>query len=290
VQSLVVRRGCYLYCDSPAVTTDSTSDADAPTAGVLLIGDELLSGKICDENGHFLAKVLRRRGVRLIEMAVVGDTEEAIGEALMRMVGRASLVFTSGGVGPTHDDRTLPAIAAATGRRLRRDPQMEQLLREHFGERITPAALGMADLPEGTSLRALPGWPVLRLDLFEPRVCRVYILPGVPPLLRAKVEHLEGLEGELPKAAGWHLSLLHTTIEESALAANLDALVASFPEVEIGSYPRWARDEGGRVRYHVRITFEAPAAHAASAEAARDRLAEMLGPDAVVPSPDASTL
>jgi molybdenum cofactor synthesis domain-containing protein len=287
-----------LLFDSPApVTPDRTADVDdAPTAGVLLIGDELLTGKIRDENGHFLAKVLRRRGVRLIEMAVVGDTEQAIGDALMRMLGRASLVFTSGGVGPTHDDRTLAAIASATGRRLRRNQQMEHLLREHFAERLTPAALSMADLPEGTSLRALPGWPVLRLDLSvpsessgSPRDCRIYMLPGVPPLLRAKVEHLETLD-ELPMAAGWHLAMLHTDLEESALAAKLDALVTAFPAVEIGSYPRWGRDDGGRVRYHVRVTFEAPAAHAASADAARDRLAAMLGPDALVEGLDASTL
>jgi molybdenum cofactor synthesis domain-containing protein len=278
-----------------AVTTGRTSHADAPTAGVLLIGDELLTGKIRDENGHFLAKVLRRRGVRLVEMAVVGDTEDAIGEALMRMVRQVSLVFTSGGVGPTHDDRTLPAIALATGRPLRRNEQMEGLLREHFGERITPAALAMADLPEGTSLRALPGWPVLRLDVSRPapasaQTCRIYILPGVPPLLRAKVEHLEILEGELPLGDGWHLTLLHTNLEESQLAAKLEALVAAFPMVDIGSYPRWARDEGGRVRYHVRVTFEAPTLHAASADAARDRLAVMLGPDAVFPAPDATAL
>lgn len=272
-----------------AVTTGRTSHADAPSAGVLLIGDELLTGKIRDENGHFLAKVLRRRGVRLVEMAVVGDTEDAIGEALMRMVRRTSLVFTSGGVGPTHDDRTLPAIATATGRPLQRDEQMERLLREHFGESITPAALAMADLPQGTSLRALPGWPVLRLDLTEPDTCRIYILPGVPPLLRAKVEHLETLEGELPLADGWHLTVLHTHLEESKLAPKLDALVAAFPMVAIGSYPRWARDEGGRVRYHVRVTFEAPVQHATSADAARDRLAAMLGPDTLAEAPDGTT-
>ena len=271
------------------MTTGRTPRADAPTAGVLLIGDELLTGKIRDENGHFLAKVLRRRGVRLVEVAIVGDREEEIGEALMRMARRTSLVFTSGGVGPTHDDRTLSAIAAATGRPLQRDPQMERLLREHFGASITSAALGMADLPEGTSLRALPGWPVLRLDLGVP-CCRIYILPGVPPLLRAKIEHLETLDDELPQGDGWHLALLHTNVEESKLAPKLDALVAAFPMVEIGSYPRWAREEDGRVRYHVRVTFEAPALHAPSADAARDQLASMLGPDAIVEPPDGTTL
>lgn len=267
-----------------AVTT--TGRADAPAAAILLIGDELLSGKIRDENGHFLARVLRRRGIRLVEITVVGDAEEAIGEALLRLVERAPLVFTSGGVGPTHDDRTLSAIATATQRPLERNEQMEQLLRTHYGERITPEALTMADLPRGTSLRALPGWPVLRLDLQAPHVARIYILPGVPALLRAKVEHLESIDGELPLAEGWHLVLLHTMLEESKLAPKLDALVASFPMVDIGSYPRWTRDEGGRVRYHVRVTFETPLEHAESADAARERLARMLGPGAIVDPPE----
>jgi molybdopterin-biosynthesis enzyme MoeA-like protein len=89
---------------------------------------------------------------------------------------------------------------------------------------------------------------------------------------------------------GWHLTVLHTTFDESRLAPELDTLVAAFPDVEIGSYPRWTRDEGGKVRYHVRVTFEAPLEHAPSAEEARSRLAASLGPDALVEPSDAPTL
>ena len=257
--------------------------ADAPTAAVLLIGDELLSGKIRDENGHFIAKLLRRRGVRLVEVSVVGDDVDAIGRALLRLCEAADVVFTSGGVGPTHDDVTLAAIAAATERPLTRNGPMEAQLRKHYGERISAAALSMADLPRGTQLVAEQGWPVLRLGL-EGTV--VYILPGVPGLLRAKLEHLEALPGELPQGEGWHLALLHTTLDESKLAPHLDALVEAFAEVEIGSYPRWARSDEGRIRYHVRVTFEAPAALAPQVEAARDELTRRLGPDALC-DPDA---
>jgi molybdenum cofactor synthesis domain-containing protein len=262
--------------------------ADAPTAAVLLIGDELLSGKIRDENGHFLARLLRRRGIRLLEMAVVGDRTADIGEALLRLCERADLVFTSGGVGPTHDDVTLAAIAACTGRPLTRNARMEEQLRRHYGERISDAALRMADLPRGTQLRAEQVWPVLRLDL-EPsgtgrtgaRGTRVYILPGVPGLLRAKLEHLEELEGELPRGAGWHLALLHTSLDESKLAPHLNAMLDAFADVEIGSYPRWERDGDGRIRYHVRVTFEAPTSLQARVEAAREELARRLGPEAL---------
>lgn len=258
---------------------------DAPTAAVLLIGDELLSGKIRDENGHFLARLMRRRGIRLLEMAVVGDDIADIGRTLLRLCERADVVFTSGGVGPTHDDRTLEAIAACTGRPLTRNARMEEQLRRHYGERISDAALRMADLPRGTQLRAEEGWPVLRLDLGG---SRVYILPGVPGLLRAKLEHLEELEGELPRGEGWHLALLHTTLDESKLAPHLDAVLgdSAFRDVEIGSYPRWERDGDGRIRYHVRVTFEAPVALAARVDAARAELAHRLGPDALCePSP-----
>ncbi|MGH1343224.1 MAG: competence/damage-inducible protein A [Nannocystales bacterium] len=259
-----------------------------PTAGLLLIGDELLSGKIRDENGHHLAKTLRRLGIAFVEMAMVGDHEAAIGDALVRLCTRADLVFTSGGVGPTHDDITMASIAAATGRSLQQHPEMAASLRKHYGDNLTDAALSMADVPDGTVLRGSRGWPVLRLDLdrpTDPTASRIYILPGVPSLFRSKLEQLEATDGELPRGEGWHLALLHTTLDESKLAPHLDALLAKFgaPQgpLEIGSYPRWARAEDGSIDYHVRITFEAPADAASLAETARDELAATLGADAL---------
>ncbi len=248
---------------------------EAPTAAVLLIGDELLSGKIRDENGHALACVMRRRGIRLLEICTVGDTAEEIGAAFLRLVARAQLVFTSGGVGPTHDDRTLASIAAATGRPLVRNAAMEAQLRAHYGERITDAALRMADLPAGTLLRAPTGWPVMRLDV---EGARAYILPGVPSLLRAKLEHLEALAGELPSGDGWYLAVVYTDLDESKLAAHLDAVVAEFPEIDVGSYPRWSRGEDGRIHLHVKVTLEAPTPLRARVDAARERLRAALAP------------
>ncbi len=264
-----------------------------PTAAILLIGNELLSGKIRDQNGHFLATVLRRRGIRLIEMVTVPDTLEDIGDTLLRLLARTPLVFTSGGVGPTHDDVTLEAIARATGRSLVRDPTMEGILRRHFGDTITPEALTMADLPAGTLLRAEGGWPVLRLDLggaesaVEPPqgVCenaRIYILPGIPELCQAKIEALERIPGELPDAGGWALEVLHTHLDESDLADALNGVVADFGAVEIGSYPRWTPDPQGQLRCLVRITFEASGDARPQALAARDALAAALGPAALI--------
>ncbi|MCA9654083.1 MAG: competence/damage-inducible protein A [Myxococcales bacterium] len=259
--------------------------APPPRASILLIGDELLSGKIRDENGWFLIQMLRRRGIALVELRMVGDGIDDIGRALQDLLTRAPLVFTSGGVGPTHDDRTLEAIALGTGRPLVRHPEIEAELRAYYGERLTPEALTMADLPEGTVLRAGPGWPVLRLDLHQPQPSRVYILPGVPGLLRSKVERLESLPGELPQGEGWHVAMLHCTLEESAIAARLEEILERFAGVEIGSYPRWTRGEDGRVSYHVRITFEGPATTAAHIDRARDALAASLPPEAIIADP-----
>jgi molybdenum cofactor synthesis domain-containing protein len=272
---------------SPLGSTPPASPAgDPPRAAVLLIGDELLSGKIRDENGWFLAKMMRRRGIALVEVRTVGDGLSDIGRALLELLSRVPLVFTSGGVGPTHDDRTLLAIAQATGRPLQRHPQIEAELRAYYGARLTPEALTMADLPEGTVLRAGPGWPALRLDLEVPQPSRVYILPGVPPLLRAKVERLEALDDELPRGQGWYLATLHSSVDESRLAAMLEAVLERFPGVEIGSYPRWTRGEDGRVSYHVRVTFEGAMSDAPRVDAAREALREALPPDAVLADPD----
>lgn len=249
-------------------------DVPAPTACVLLIGDELLTGKVRDENGHFLAQALRRRGIRLLEICTVGDGMDDIGAALLRLAVRAPLVFTSGGVGPTHDDRTLEAIGLATGRPLRRNPEMEAMIRHHYEGRLTDAALRMSDLPEGTTLRAMPGWPVFRLDLDG---ARIYILPGVPSLLRAKYEHLEGILGELPHAPGWHVDVVYTRLDESVLAAHLDAVVAAWPGIDVGSYPRWSRGEDGRIHMHVRVTLEGKVAVRDRVEAARAALVAALG-------------
>ncbi len=262
-----------------------------PTAAVLLIGNELLSGKIRDENGWFISQVCRRRGLALREIAVVPDELDKIGDGLVRLLRSTPLVFTSGGVGPTHDDLTMKAIALATGRPIVRNPEMEAILREHYRERIAEPALRMADVPTGTQLRALPGWPVMRLDLAagEPleagrdpldHAARIYILPGIPALLRAKIEALERLPDELPNLHDWTLVELFTRLEESSLASPLDAVVAEFPDVEIGSYPRWDPDELGRLQVEVKVTFEA---HDGSrARAARDALATRLDPGVIL--------
>lgn len=262
-----------------------------PRAAILLVGNELLTGKIRDENGWFLAGFLRRRGIELVEVATVRDDVDVIARALTRLWSLAPIVFTSGGVGPTHDDVTLEGVARAVERPLRRHPQMEAILRGHYGERSIETALRMADLPEGTELRAAHGWPVMRVPMpghagwgDEPSTAgRIYVLPGIPALLRAKVEGLGALPDELPTSAGWRLETLTTDLDESHFAPHLDAVVAAFPTVEIGSYPRWDKDAEGRALMRVKVTFEGAGDAADDVPRARLALADRLGPAHVLP-------
>ncbi len=248
----------------------------APRAALLLIGDELLTGKVRDQNGHTLAKFLRTRGIALREIAVVADEAPTIGDALMRLGAQAELLFTSGGVGPTHDDRTLAAIAQATSRPLERHANMEEVLRAHYGTRINEQALRMADLPHGMTLCATEGWPVFRLNLaaqeppHNPLGVTLYVLPGVPQLFAAKLMHL-AQSNELVQAEGWTLTELVLDRDETQLADVLSRVDTLFPTVTIGSYPSWKRLPEGGIAYEVRITFECrtsddPHAHQAQAD------------------------
>lgn len=262
--------------------------AAIPTAAVLLIGNELLSGKIRDENGWFLAGVLRRRGIDLVEVAIVPDEPQVIASTAVRLLARAEIVFTSGGVGPTHDDVTIASLAKALERPVERHAGMQKTLREYYGDKANEAALSMADVVQGTVLRADRGWPVMRVDVaagspvYERpegllRPSRLYVLPGIPSLLRAKVRALEDIDGELPQTQAWNLVRLDVAGDESQLSAPLSTVVEAFPEVAIGSYPRFLAHDDGTRSVRVQLTFEAHGAHRDQARKAAQAFAEAIG-------------
>jgi len=221
------------------------------TAAVVIVGSEVLSAKVQDENGPFLARRLHELGVELAAIHVVPDRTDAVVEALVSARRRAGWVFTCGGVGPTHDDLTLPAVARALGVPLLRHPGMEQVLRvmharHHAGAPLPHAALRMADLPEGTQLLGDPEFPTLV-------VSRVVMLPGVPSFLRHQFERVAHLLGGSP----YHLVSLYFSWGEDQLALPLAAVAEAHPEVEIGSYPRF--DDAD---HRVRVTVEGRAPEA----------------------------
>ena len=149
------------------------------TAAIVVIGNEVLSAKVTDENGPFLTRELRALGVEVRRIETVPDEVPLIVDAVNRARAAARWVFTSGGIGPTHDDVTMAAIAAAFGRRIVTDPRSLSLLEEKFGERLNPALRRLAEVPEGATLvwNEQSLFPVVTVE-------QVVILPGVPALLR----------------------------------------------------------------------------------------------------------
>jgi len=239
-----------------------------PTAAILLIGNELLSGKVEDENARYLLRELRARGVAIGRIEIVPDDLEDIATSLRALARRFDWVFTSGGVGPTHDDVTLPAVAAAFGQAMVRHPELEGLIRQRLGQGLHERDLRMADVPSGARLEHGPGGPTLSWPVVV--VQNVWILPGVPAIFRRKFEAIR----ELFNGPPIHARAVYSSSPEGAIADALDAVVSAFPTVDIGSYPHLdARD------YKVKLTLDGRDRHAV--DAAVTQLVERLG-DAVV--------
>jgi molybdenum cofactor synthesis domain-containing protein len=240
---------------------------DRRGAAAVIIGNEILTAKVQDENGPLLVRRLRDRGIPLLSIAVVPDEVDAIVEAVEAAHRRARHVFTSGGIGPTHDDVTVRAVALALGRPVVRLPEMVKLIQEHYGADATPAALRMAEAPEGAALWSQEGiwYPVLTCD-------GVYMLPGVPQLFRIQLENvLARLErGKV------HLRCLYLAAQEAEIAHALDAVALAMPQVSIGSYPSFDRGLG----YSVKITIEH--GDPAPVEEARARLQRTLPQGCIV--------
>lgn len=233
---------------APDARSDAQDPAPAPrgpVAAILLVGNELLSGKVEDQNARYLVRELRALGVEVGRIEVIPDVVEEIVASVRALSQRFEIVFSSGGVGPTHDDVTLPAVAAAFGMKLVRHPELERLIREHVGNGLHERDLRMAELPDGARLEhgpAGPGrtWPVVV-------VRNVWVLPGVPAIFRRKFEMVR----ELFRSAPIHGRALFSREPEGAIASAIDAVVAAYPAVSIGSYPEPEAD-----RWCVRITFD----------------------------------
>jgi molybdenum cofactor synthesis domain-containing protein len=240
----------------------------APTAALLIIGEEILSGKVDEENARFAVRELRALGVSVRRIEVVPDVEAEIAESLRALSSRYDHVFTSGGVGPTHDDVTLPAVARAFAMHLERRPELEQLIRQAFGAELHERDLRMADVPNGARLfygePADPArWPVVTVE-------NVFILPGVPSIFRRKFEILRPLLRAGPIFGRYVLS----RDGEGAIAAALDAVVAAFPSVAVGSYP-----QPEAANHKVRVTFDGR--DLGAVEAAVAAFCQQLGPAAL---------
>jgi len=214
----------------------------AKTAGILLIGNEILSGKITDANAAYLCRELRVLGVEVRRITVIPDEVDLIAAEVRAFSSAYDVVFTSGGVGPTHDDVTIEGVARALGVAVVRHPELTGLLRQHYGERLNEAHLKMAEVPEGAELL---GAESLRFPTIVMR--NVYVLPGVPEIFRQKFDALK----ERFRDAPFHLCCVYVSMGEGTLADHLNELLAGHPDLMLGSYPEFSNPE-----YKVKVTLE----------------------------------
>jgi molybdenum cofactor synthesis domain-containing protein len=208
------------------------------TACVLIIGNEILSGRTQDANLAFLAQGLNDIGIRLREARVIADDTPTIVGTVNEVRRKFDYVFTTGGIGPTHDDITAPSIAEAFGVPLILHPEAKRILESHYPPGgLNEARLRMAQVPEGASL--LPN-PISRAPGF--RIDNVFVLPGVPQIMQAIFNELKH---RLKGGAKVFSRSISCTMGEGTIAKDLAALQARYADLEIGSYPYFRRSDFG---------------------------------------------
>jgi len=259
------------FCEFINIETGPNHSGNVPlsTATIIIIGDEILTAKVRDENAHYMATEFRKLGVSVRRIATIPDELDEIAAEVRAASDRTDYVVTTGGVGPTHDDVTMAGVARGFNVPVVRHPELEKWLREWYGDRINETALKMSEVPDGARIILRPG---LR---FPPVVFRnVYILPGVPQFLKDK---FAAIADEFTGSPLYERKIFVRT-GETAIAETLRRVVAEFPEVAIGSYPVVDRKD-----YRVRVTLETVSE--GTLQDACARLTELLGDD-VLPGPE----
>ena len=212
-------------------------------AGIVVIGNEILSGKTVDSNSSFLARELRQLGVTLKRITVIPDELDVIAETVRDFHRQFDIVFTSGGVGPTHDDITIEGVARALGRQVIIHPLLESKIREYLnGRPVNAAHLKMAEVPEGAELLMDD-----RLRFPTIKVENIYVLPGIPEILQQKFLALKDRFSVDP----YYLKIIYTNEIESTIAIHLNDTLRAYPDLLLGSYPKIGNDE-----YRVKLTLE----------------------------------
>lgn len=210
--------------------TAAAAPIASPTAAVLVIGNEILSGRTKDANLAYIAEKLSGIGVRLREARVVPDVEEEVVAALDALRSRYTYVFTTGGIGPTHDDITSACVAKAFGVPLERNAEAVARLERHYAPgQLNEARLRMANVPAGG---ILIDNPISQAPGFQ--IGNVFVMAGVPNIMQAM------LDGILPRLVGGpelHARTVACALGEGVIAADLSALQDRYPDLEIGSYP-----------------------------------------------------
>jgi molybdenum cofactor synthesis domain-containing protein len=217
------------------------------TAAILVIGNEILSGKVEEANVAVLARELRGLGIVLRRVVVVLDDVDTIAKEVVELARTHDWLFTSGGVGPTHDDVTIEAVAKAFGVPVVSSPMMEGMLRAHYKERCTEGHLRMALVPEGAALEvnAEVRWPTIRLE-------NTWLLPGIPEVFRMKLPVvIDRVRGQGRSAVPFVSRAVYVKMDEGDLKPLLDRVVSAYADVTVGSYPKWLDPS-----YKTKLTFD----------------------------------
>jgi molybdenum cofactor synthesis domain-containing protein len=214
----------------------------AKTAGIIIIGNEVLSGKTQDINSYFLCVELRQLGVEVQKISTIQDEVELIGQEVANFSKRFDFVFTTGGVGPTHDDVTIEGIAHGFSVPVIRHPEIENRMRQRLGREVNDARLRMANVPQGAVLLATEA-------LFAPvvNIHNVYVFPGIPRILQERFHAIK----ERFRDAPYFLKNVFLRYGEGVIAATLNDLLAKFPHLLLGSYPVLDLPD-----YKVKVTLE----------------------------------
>jgi molybdenum cofactor synthesis domain-containing protein len=198
------------------------------SAALLVVGDEILSGEVEDQNTPFLTRRLWELGILVAKIVVVGDRREAIAEELSRLAAAHDFALVTGGMGPTHDDVTRQAVAEALGLPLEPHAEARELLSADYGDRLTPSEAAMAELPRGS--RVMRGRQQLA---FAFRAENVIVFPGVPVLLQDIFE----MAAEQLLSAPFYKETLWVRGKEGDFSEPLAGIQRAHPSVGIGSYP-----------------------------------------------------
>ncbi len=212
------------------------------TAGIIIIGDEILSGKVHDVNSYFLAQELRSLGVDVKRISVISDDVETIGREVVEFSNKYDYVFTSGGVGPTHDDVTMAGIANGFNVALIEHPEIKNILLSKYSKLINSAVMKMTMVPEGSEIDFSENlrFPVISFK-------NVFIFPGIPEYIKNKFHFIR----EKFRSSVFHLKKIYLKCYESDIAEHLNSAVENNKDVSFGSYPAL-----GQPDYNVMITVE----------------------------------
>ena len=212
--------------------TTTRQPTAAPTAAIVIIGDEILSGRTDDKNINWLEKMLDDQGIKLVESRIIGDDEDLIVNTVRNLSEKCDIVLTSGGIGPTHDDITTSAIAKAFGVEVIRHPVADKRLQDHYkhtGLDYNAPRQKMAHIPDGAELidnpiSAAPGYII----------GNVYVLAGVPRILQAMAQNIQD---RLPGGVKTFRLTVQTEVGEGTLASGLAEIESQYEGISIGSYP-----------------------------------------------------